>query len=271
MSVCTAFLPEHPPIPGYDFVRLVARNGSIMYRARRTGSDEQVVLRVYYQDGPRPADTQEGLLAQLDHPNILRVIELGEVGSRAFSAVEHVSSTLAEKLRDGPLAIGDALRLARTLALTLDYLRAKGMLHLNLTPASILLTPEMTPRLFDIQLMSTVERWDADRWVKAVRPSCNPPEAFKGGSRLSTRGDTYRVGATLYTMLVGRAPFTGKTSDVVDAVLNRAPIPPRQLNASVSKEVEAVCLRCLDKAPKHRHGSLESLATDLSSLSSLHG
>jgi len=195
------------------------------------------------------------------------VIELGEVERRAYYAMEYVDRTLADRLHAGPLVPMEAARLAQTIALTLEYVRSKDMVHLNLDPPSILLASETAPRLFDVQLTSVVKAWDARRWIIGLRPAFNPPEDLAGERSLSSKGDVYRVGAALYAMLTGQPPFRGDPMAIVAAVLEQTPVAPRQMNANISRDMEAICLRCLEKHPEHRYSSLRNLADDLECLS----
>jgi serine/threonine-protein kinase len=168
--MAAGFLPEHPPIPGYEPVQLLGRNGGIVYLARRLSSGEQVVLRVASQ--PWFADylrTHDALLLNLDHPNILRVFEIGEVEGRTYAAEEYViNRTLADRLRDGPLRAAEAVFLTRTLALTLGYVRKHHLIQPNLTPTKILLSDKNDPKLFDLELTDLVEKWDLQKRVRVM-------------------------------------------------------------------------------------------------------
>jgi serine/threonine protein kinase len=229
-------------------------------------SGKQVVLKVYDPWAAEFFRRQEALLAQLDHPNILRVFETGEVKGRVYAAVEYVSRALADRLREGSLLAPEPAALTRTIALTLEYARDQGMTHMNLTPASILLTDEGAPKLFDFGLMQFVEQWDDRHWL-LMRPAFSAPEDLaRFGHSVSPTADVYRVGAAMYTMLTGQPPFAGDTREIVTAVLERPPARPRHLNAAVSRAVEAVCMKCLEKRPELRYASLQELADDLGHL-----
>jgi len=258
----SVFLAEHPPIPGYEPVRPLGRNGLIVYLARQVSNGEEVVLKVacdpWCANRLRTCDAQ---VLHLDHPHILRVFAVGEVEGCAYSAVEHVHGTLDDELRNGPLLATEAPTVAHALALALLYARGHGMVQLNLAPGSIALTGDGVPKLTDLQPVDIVERCDPLRRV--AHPAFAAPEDLTGGNGLAAAADVYRVGAALYAMLTGEAPFTGTLLEIVTAVAERRPVPPRELNPAVSEDVEAVCLKCLSKEPECRYGSLQDLADAL--------
>jgi serine/threonine protein kinase len=262
------FLTEHVPVPGYEVVRCLGRNGAIVYLARQLSSGKQVALKVYDHGFAESVQRDEATLARLAHPNILRVFEIGEVEGRVYTAVEYVRRTLADRLREGPLSAPQAAALTRTIALTLEYARDQGMTHLNLTPALILLTDEGAPKLFDFQQTEVVEHWDEQESVAMMGPPAYlaPEDLRRGRHGVSPMADVYRVGAAMYTMLTGQPPFAGDLGEIVRAVLERPPKRPRELSSAVSTAIEAVCMKCLEKRPERRYASLQELADDLGRL-----
>jgi serine/threonine protein kinase len=142
------------------------------------------------------------------------------------------------------------------------------MAHINLTPASILLTDEGMPKLFDFQLMDVVEQWDERESAAMLKPAFSPPEDFERERHsVLPAADVYRVGVAMYMMLTGQPPFSGNTAlEIVQAVLSRPPARPRQMNSAVPRSAEKVCLKCLEKRPEHRYHSLQELAGALGRL-----
>jgi serine/threonine-protein kinase len=263
------FLTEHAPVPGYEVVRYLGRNGAIIYLARQLSSGKQVVLKVYEPWFAESVQRYEAPLARLDHPNIVRVFEIGEVEGRVYAAMEYVSDrTLADRLREGPLSVPEAAALTWTIALTLKYARDQGMTHINLTPNSIWLSDEGAPKLFDFQLMEVVEQWDERKSAAIIRPAFSAPEEISGGRHsVSPTAAVYRVGAVMYTMLTGQPPFVGSSLlETLTAALERPPKRPRQLNAAVSRAAEKVCMKCLEMQPERRYASLQELADHLGRL-----
>jgi serine/threonine protein kinase len=258
------FLTEHPAIPGYVPVRLLFRNGAIVYLARQVSSGKLVALKVARGEFAEKLRTDSALFLNLDHPNILRVFEIGEIEGCVYVALEYINCrTLAHRLREGPLPVPLAVRLTRTLALTLGYVRNQRMIHLPLEPASILLTEENVLKLFDFQPTNLVEERDFQKRAAPKEPAFAAPEDLTGETLCSEAADVYRIGATMYAMLTGQPPFVGDTNELVARILEQSPTPPRHLNAALSKEVEAVCLKCLEKWPEWRYASLPELADAL--------
>ena len=269
-----SFLPEHPPIPGYEPMQLLGRNGAIIYLARRHDTGELVALKVYDRRFPL-ADVrrQEATLARLNHPHILRVMAIGESEGCAYTALEYVVRDVATRLRDGPLPAVDACLTARMLVSALQHGREQGVTHVNLRPSAVLLTDENVPKLFDFEPIESVQGWEQTLCVSRLigHPVFAAPEELAGQERTSAEIDMYRIGAVLYVMLTGQPPFSGDPKAVWSAVLEQRPVRPQYHNPAVSKEAEAVCLKCLDKRPERRYASLGLLAESLEPFVRLHG
>lgn len=208
-------------------MRYLGRNGSIHYLARQLSSGRQVALRVCdpWPEYAESVQRHATLLARLDHPNILRVVEIGEVEGRVHVVMEYVSGrTLADRSREGTLSAPEAAALTRIIALTLEYARDQGMTHLNLMPNSIWLTDEGMPKLSDFQLMEVVEQWDERESAVTIRPAFSAPEEIaRGRHSVSPTAAVYRVGAVMYTMLTGQPPFAGSALEIAMSVLDRPP------------------------------------------------
>jgi serine/threonine protein kinase len=263
--MANSFLPEHPPIPGYEPVRILGRCTIKVYVARQLGSGQLVVLKVYRQGFPEEIRKQEVLLARFHHPNILRVYEIGEVQGWFYCALEYVEKTLADRLAKGPLRDTEGARLARAVALALQYAREHGMISLNLKPNSILLTEENVPKLFDLYSIDDVSSWPASRRIglsEFTAPEEFTEEEFRGATPAT---DVYRVGAVMYAMLTGQPPFArgGQLVELVQRVVEQPPVPLRRMNASVTRKLEAVCMKCLEKRPEKRYASPQDLADEL--------
>ena len=265
---------EHPPIPGYELLQLLGRNGHLIYLARQSSTGRLVRLNVVHswrEWGQMVADRlrkQAEVLAALDHPNILRTVEVGDApGYGFFSALEYrEGGTLANTLRSGPLAVPAAAAIARTLALTLHYARGQGMVHEDLTPRSVLLTRDNSPVLDDF--CSAVRARDAgpERAVGGD-PSYMAPEewTWEHDTHLPASVDVYRLGIVLYEMLTGQPPFRGSTpSKTLEQVQTQEPCPLRRLQPGVPGDLEVICMRCLEKQPERRYKCLGDLANDLS-------
>ena len=193
-----------------------AGTARIIYLARRSGSGELVALKVYDRGIYLSyAQRRDELLARLDHPNIVRVLEKGEIEGRLYTALEYVDGSLDKRLRDGPLPVSAAASVARAVVLALQHLRERRIVHINLRPAAILLTSENVPKLLELDNIESVETWDEKRYKSALGSGLGfaAPEELVPTDRCSTNVDVYRVGALLYAMLAGHAPFAGDPPD----------------------------------------------------------
>jgi len=138
----TTPLPQPPSIPGYEPVRVLGTNHAIVYLARRCASGELVALKVYHRDTPITVGwSRDTLLKGLNHPNVLRVFEVGEAEGRRYSVFEYVEEDLAVRLREGPLRPSEAARIAQATALALCYARDRGMVQVDLKPSISTATP----------------------------------------------------------------------------------------------------------------------------------
>jgi len=263
----TTLLPQKPSIPGYEPVRVLGTNHAILYLARRCASGELVVLKVYHGGNPSAdAWIRETLLKGLKHPNVLRVFEVGEAEGRPYSVFEYVDETLAARLREGPLRPSEAAGIAQATALALRYARDRGMVQVDLRPSVVALGNDGVPKLMDFTSVEAIQEANGSEKGLRGRPAFwsawSAPEELAGHVS-SEAVDVYRVGAILYSMLTAQAPFSGSARETVAGVFERRPAPPRKLNPATWSDLEAVCLRCLEKQPRHRYRSLEALAEDL--------
>jgi len=257
---------ELPAIPGYEPVRALGINGAIIYLARRSCSGELVVLKVYDRTSEERLRHRDSLLARLDHPNILRVFEIGDFQGRSYCALEYVDGNLADRLRQGPLSRSQATRLVPAITLALQYAWHQGMIPVNLAPNSILLDAQGVPRLSTFEAIDSV----GPRLDVGFSEFMAPEEVTGTPTRVTLTPATlvYRVGAVMYALLTGRPPFASddRMVETVRQVLREAPVPPRQLNAKVDRDLETICMKCLEKRPEDRYASLQELADRVAAL-----
>jgi serine/threonine-protein kinase len=231
----------------------------VVYLARRSSSGETVVVKVYGEW--RQQLERDSMLARLNHPNILRVFEIGEFQGQPFCASEYVEEDLAKRLRQGPLSRSHAIRLIPAIALALQYAWDQGMVPPDFRPYDVLLAAESVPKLFDFEPIEAVKA------SPLGRPEFMAPEEIRNrATGVATL--VYRVGAVMYAVLTGRSPF-GKADGVIETlvrVLKEAPLPLRRANPAVGGDLEGVCLKCLEKAPENRYASLQELAEQVAAL-----
>jgi serine/threonine protein kinase len=264
-----------PTIEGYAILEEIGRGGmGVVYKAWQRDLKRPVAIKmVRLGAGTTPENLirfrQEAeLAARLHHPNIVQVYEIGHLDRRAFLVMEYVEGgTLASRCASQPQPAGEAARLVEVLAQTIDYAHRQGVLHRDLKPSNILLTAEGAPRIADFGLATFIGLENGLTATGAMlgTPGYMAPEqAKKREGQISPATDVYGLGAILYELLTGRVPVAG--TDLVDflcRLVEEEPISPRRLQPGVPRELETVCLKCLQKDPRHRYASAEALAEDL--------
>jgi len=208
-------------------------------------------------------------LAKLDHPHIVRVHSSDFFRADPFFTMEYMpgGSLLRTMEPGGPLPPAEALRLIRPVADAVSAAHAAGVIHRDLKPSNILLTADGTPKVSDFSLAKRLDRDDNVTLGTGAlgTPSYMPPEQIsKKNGELGKWSDVYGLGATLYHLLTGRAPFVGATpEEIILKVLADPPSRPRALRPEIPLALEAVVVKCLEKDPKDRYQSVAEFLADL--------
>jgi serine/threonine-protein kinase len=275
----------------------------VVYKARQKSLDRIVALKMVREahlatDADRARfRTEAEAAARLKHPNIVTVHEVGVVSGQAYLCMEFIGGqTLAEKVRsDGPLPPQEAARLVAVIARAVHHAHSEGILHRDLKPANILLSAErgtrnaelktsdastvelsrsaihvsyaaMVPKVTDFGLAKRIDDAQSLTRTGAVigTPSYMAPEQAGGRKDLTPAADVYSLGVILYELLTGRPPFqAAHPLDTLLLVLEQEPVPPHDLNRTVDRELELICLKCLQKPPGLRYPTAAALAADL--------
>ena len=245
----------------------------IVYRARDCELDRPVALKVLRSGALASPEEADRLLREarsvgrLSHPNIVPVHDAGRDGETCFLATEFVAgSTLADRLATGPIPAREAAVLAAQLAEALQHAHAQGVIHRDVKPSNILLEECGTPRLtdFGLALRNGGENTLTSAGEVLGTPAYMPPEQARGEShQVDGRSDLYSLGVVLYEMLTGELPFRGSREMVLSQVLQDEPTLPRRLNSQIPRDIETICLKCLQKEPARRYASADALAADL--------
>jgi serine/threonine-protein kinase len=246
----------------------------VVYRARQVKADRIVALKLMLHTEHAGSsararfDIEAQAVARLQHPNIVQVFEVGEVDQVPFFSLEFVAGgTLSQKIKKALLPSNEVARVAATLARTMGYAHRSNIVHRDLKPGNVLLTPEDTPKIADFGLARKTEVDTHVTQAGAVvgTPSYMAPEQASGDpDRVGPAADLYSLGAILYELLTGRPPFLGTTIfEVLDQVRSAEPAAPSTLQPHVSRDLETICLKCLQKDPAQRYASADALAEDL--------
>jgi len=211
------------------------------------------------------------LLARLRHPNIVQLYDQGEQNDLSYFAREFVDGqSTAEKAAEAPLPARSAAELTETLARAIQAAHAHGAVHGGLNPGNVRLTRAGVPKITSFR-RAQLPGSDPDE----ARPESESrrlagylaPEQLEGSNRaLNPATDVYALGVILYTLLTGLPPFRGPTlQETLEQVRSQAPVPPGRWQPAIPAELEAICLKCLEKQPGHRPASAEALADELGS------
>jgi TolB-like protein len=270
----------------YRLIEKIGEGGmGVVWKAEDTRLHRHVALKFVPEAGTRNTDAVDRHLREaraasaLNHPNICAIYDIGEWEGRRFLVMELLEGRgLDERIGREPLDIGSAIELAIQIADALDAAHTKGIVHRDIKPANIFVTDRGPSKVLDFGLakLSTDPEGklgpeDATRTsLDATTPGSvmgtvsymSPEQAL--GKTLDARTDVFSLGVVLYEMITGRRAFGGKTSAAVfDAILNRAPTAPVELNARVPVELERIVNKALEKDPALRYQSAAGLAADL--------
>jgi WD40 repeat protein/serine/threonine protein kinase len=267
-------LPIAQSIPcfgDYEVLEEIARGGmGVVCKARQISLNRIVALKLILA-GQLASKTdvqrfraEAEAAANLDHPNILPIYEVGE-----FAGQQYFSMKLIE---GGNLAQSAAFPLRRRveivvkIAHSVHYAHQRGILHRDLKPANVLLDRDGNPYVTDFGLAKRVEDDSGLTQSGAIvgTPSYMAPEQARAEKHLSTGVDVHSLGAILYEMIAGTPPFrSGNVYDTIKMVLEKEPAHPRAIRPNANRDLSTIALKCLHKDPARRYGSAEALAEDL--------
>src|SRR3989449_1281036 len=263
----------------YRIVEKIGEGGmGVVYRARDERLDRDVAIKVLptgtlADDTARKRFRKEALaLAKLSHPNIGVIHDFDTQEGVDFLVMEYIAgTTLAERLTAGALPEKEVLAVGAQIVAALEEAHEHGVVHRDLKPGNILVTPKGQAKVLDFGLakllrpeseISTSDELSSTAALAGTLPYMSP-ERLRG-EPADARSDIYGAGAVLYEMATGQRPFREELATrLADAILHQPPVSPRALNARVSPELERIILKCLDKDPDNRYQSAKEMAADL--------
>jgi serine/threonine protein kinase len=266
-----ADLPRVRYFGDYELLEVIARGGmGVVYKARQVSLNRLVALKMILRGELATARdvarfrTEAEAAAVLDHPHIVPIYEVGEHDGQQYYAMRYIEGTsLARRPRADP---STETRLLTAVVRAVYHAHQRGILHRDLKPSNILVDLAGTPFVTDFGL---AKRVDANRSLTESgalvgTPRYMAPEQAAGRKDLTVAADVYSLGVVLYERLTGRTPFTGETVlEVLRQVRETEPPRPSSITPGLDRDLETVCLKCLEKEPAKRYGSAEALAEDL--------
>jgi serine/threonine protein kinase len=282
-----------PVVPGYEVVEELGRGGmGVVYKARQTILNRLVALKMIRGgEDARPEQVarfraEAEAVAQLEHPNIVHIYEVGSHQGRPFLSLELVQGgSLADYLRGDSQPPTAAARLIATLARAIQHAHERNVIHRDLKPSNILLADgevmnnqedgqvgrqllaARQPKITDFGLAKRLDTQSGQTQSGALlgTPAYMAPEQAAGASRdVGRAADIYALGAILYEMLTGQPPFpAGEVMATLLLVQFKEPAPPSRLRPELPRDLVTITLKCLEKQPSKRYASALQLAEDL--------
>jgi tetratricopeptide (TPR) repeat protein len=262
-----------PAVAGYEVLDEVGRGGmGVVYKARHVGLKRIVALKMILAGDHAERDrlarfrAEAETVARLRHPNIVQIHDVGESGGLPYFSLEYCAGgSLDKRLGGTPWDVRPAARLVATLAGAVAAAHEAGVVHRDLKPGNVLLTEDNTPKVTDFGLAKRLDEQAHTRTgVVLGTPSYMAPEQAGGAKEVGPAADVYSLGAILYELLTGRPPFKGATAhETLQQVPTQNPVAVRQLQPRVPRDLETICLKCLEKSPRQRYATARALADDL--------
>lgn len=263
------------PFGDYELLMQLARGGmGVVYKARHVPLDRTVALKMIAEGGlagaaeVRRFEIETKVIARLEHRNIVPIYDVGTHEGRHYFTMKLMEGGsldgYVDHFRNRP---DEAVRLVETIALAVHYGHQRGVLHQDLKSANLLLDAEGVPHVADFGLARILDSEAGVRQTGTVMGTPGymaPEQADPRRPPLTVATDVYSLGVILYELLTGQLPFKATSRDeMLSLLLSAEPHAPRDIDPRIPRELEAICLKCLEKEPSRRYGSAEALAKDL--------
>ncbi len=277
---------DAPLLPGYEILGELGRGGmGVVYKARHRVLNRMVAIKMILAGGHGSGNAlarfqaEARAVARLQHPNIVQIFEVGEHDRHPFFSLEYVEGgSLAQRLEMGLPPPVQAAQLLEVLARAVHFAHERGIVHRDLKPGNVLLggdarvpLGQCVPKITDFGIAKELNAGPGHTETGAIlgTPNYMAPEQARGRSRdIGPPTDVWALGAILYELLTGRPPFIGLSAmDVILKMTAEEPVPPSRLQPRLPRDLETICLKCLQKDPRGRYPSALALAEDLARFS----
>ncbi len=276
-------VPPPRQIPGYELLgRLGAGAMATVYKARQVSLDRVVAVKVLPKKFSQMPEfvarfyAEGRAAAKLNHPNIVAALDVGRHGDTHYFVMEYVEGhTVYEHLvKEGPYSESDALAIGIQIAAALEHAHHAGLIHRDVKPKNILITKAGVAKLADMGLARAVSDREAAE-TEAGRAFGTPyyisPEQIRADVNIDYRADIYSLGATLYHMVTGQAPFEGPDiASVLRKHLREPLVPPDHVNPALTNGMSEIIELCMAKNPAKRYATTTDLIEDLQTVADGH-
>ena len=262
-----------PEIPGYEILAKLGQGGmGAVYKARDTRLNRLVAVKVIQthldEKNLKRFEREVSTVASLQHPHVAQLYAADTAAQKPYYVMELVEgSTLEQEVGSEPRPPQQAAELVATLAQTIAFCHEKQIIHRDLKPSNVLLDPQGRPKLTDFGLAKMLHVQDENTRTGDIMgtPGYMAPEQASGVvKQMGPACDIYGLGAILYRLLTGRAPFSSPDPmQTVLKVLSEDPVPPRKLLPELPRDIETICLKCLEKKTDRRYATATALHNDL--------